>query len=323
MSGVFRTSPFVCPTCASPLREFQHRLVCDACSGMLIDLDDLATSIQELDGSTDAPVLADATPDRATCPRCEQPMQSCAVSIGSLNVGGRLLSCARDGVWVSRDAMVALFARVSRRGGFRGLGAVHHGGDAGGSAAGLSGSDTASFVANMPSVHSGMSAAIGSIASAFSAGAPATAGLAISSWRAPHVHTLLVSAYRDHHLACPACGDRALAYVGSRWACEACRGSFVEYAALAAMITEITFEPWDPPPMSGAPGERRCPICSEAMHVDAIEATAIERCGDHGVWFADHHLEEALQHASSAPHHAAGAPTHGIVGWLRRLFSAR
>jgi Zn-finger nucleic acid-binding protein len=226
------------------------------------------------------------------------------------------LHCANDGVWFPRDAMTAVFARVSRRGGFRGLGATSA--SSAGGMHGVSGSATFSVqaVGNMPSGHGGMSAAMAGIANAFGGGSPASSGLAISHWSAnrPRVHTLFVSAHKDRTLGCPACKlDAKLAYQGDRWVCATCAGSYIETAALAAMIEEMALKPWVVPPVSGKPGDRACPICATPMIVELLEGVTIDRCATHGVWFDDTELQAALVHASS--------PGSGGMGsWIKQLF---
>jgi hypothetical protein len=159
-----------------------------------------------------------------------------------------------------------------------------------------------------------MSAAMAGIANAFGRGGPASSALAISNWHdhRPRVHTLFVSAHKDRRLGCPACKETALSYQGHRWGCATCAGSFVENAALAAMIAEMSQQPWAAPAVSGAPGDRACPLCGAAMLVELLEAVTIDRCADHGVWFDDEELQAALHHA--------GAPPLGIGGWLKQLF---
>jgi hypothetical protein len=312
MSDVYRTSGFACPTCAnSSLREFQHRLVCDECSGMLIAADDLTASIHELDGSTDTLEFLGDHEAKQACPRCRHPMSACSIKLGSLKLAGTFIRCERDGIWFPRDAMTAVFARVSRRGGFRGLGTAAGGG--GGSGAGMRGTGAGPMVSNMPSGHGGMSGAMASIQGAFGGGAPASGGLAISNWqsRRPRVHTLFVSAHKDRRLGCPSCKETALDYQGDRWACATCAGSFVENAALEAMVMEMSQKPWDVPVISGAPGDRACPICAKPMLVEVLEAVTIDRCGPHGVWFDDTELQAALHHASEEP---------TVGGWLKQLF---
>jgi ribosomal protein S27AE len=311
MTDAYRTSAFLCPVCGTAaLREFHGRLVCDECLGMQLQADDFAESIREIDGSRDSFVIDDRGTAGA-CPQCKQPLATCDLTFGSMKLGGEgIMRCASHGLWIPRDVMMAAYARASRRGGFRGLGAT----GAATSRFGASNtSDAASVIANMPSAHSGMSSAMAGIASAFGAGGPASSGLAIGNWsqNRPRAHTLFVSAHKDLQLECPAC-DVSLAYHGDRWACGTCRGLFVENEAFVAMVREMALTAWELPAIVGTPGERACPICKTPMIVEVIEPVTIDRCDVHGVWFDDAELEQALYHVH--------APPRGIGAWLKRLF---
>lgn len=310
MTDAYRSSAYPCPVCANAsLREFHARLVCDECRGMQLATDDFVDSIREIDGSQDPLETRDTGASDKRCPQCSAMMTPCALSLGSLTVGD-LLRCATHGIWVSRDTMASAYARASRRGGFRGRGTT-------GSARSRIGagpsSDAGSFVANMPSAHSGMSGAMAGIANAFGGGASASSGLAISNWQkySPRAHTLFVSAHKDLALACPAC-RAPLAYQGDRWSCATCRGVFVENEALVAMIREMALAPWELPALTGKPGDRACPICTTPMNIEQLKGPTIDRCDVHGVWFDDAELEQTLHHAS--------APPSGIGAWLARLF---
>jgi Zn-finger nucleic acid-binding protein len=316
MSDVYRTSAFLCPICTNAaLREFHGRLVCDECQGMQLPAEDFADSIREIDGSKDALAITDQDARDKPCPQCSEAMQRCSLAVGSLGVAGdRVMRCASHGVWIPRDVMTAAYARASRRGGFRGMGST----GAAQSSYGMTGgtTDTASVIANMPSAHSGMSGAMASIANAFGAGGPATTGLAISHWHQhrPRAHTLFVSAHKELRLACPAC-QANLAYQGDRWACEKCRGIFVENEALVAMVREMALAPWDLPAVSGKPGDRACSICKTPMRTELLEGVTVDRCDVHGMWFDEHELEQALHHSSPPP--------PGLGAWLKRLFGLR
>ncbi len=160
-----------------------------------------------------------------------------------------------------------------------------------------------------------MSGPMAQIANAFGPGRPASAALSISHWKQqkPLVHTLYVSACTDRTLTCPACDRVPLEFRGDRWACTACRGVFVEAAALVAIITAMTHALWEPPPPSMTPGARACPLCAASMAVFVSEGVTLDRCTAHGFWFDDAELGTVL-HAAVTP-----APT-GIGGWLRRVF---
>ena len=316
MTDAYRSSAFPCPVCANAaLREFHGRLVCDECQGMQLPADDFAESIREIDGSQDPVAIHDRGAAGKPCPQCRQPMTTCALALGDLEIADeRTMRCASHGVWIPRDVMTAAYARASRRGGFKGLGAT--GGTSSRFGGGASASDVSSMITNMPSAHSGMSGAMAGIAGAFGGGAPASGGLAISHWQhhRPRAHTLFVSAHKDLALDCPACGS-PLGYQGDRWACASCHGLFVENEALVAMVREMALAPWDLPRIAGKPGERACPICETPMVVEQLEGVMIDRCDVHGVWFDEHELEQALHHAA--------APGHGLGAWLARLFGRR
>ncbi len=293
-SDVYRTSGFTCPSCPHPegtgspgsslanssLREFHDRFVCDECGGMLIGVADFTASIHEIDGSTAPLEFLDVTPSSQGCPKCARAMSTSRLTLGELETKVAVARCERDGLWMPRDVMSGIFASVSRR--------VHSGIGDGHGYGGVSGT-----------------------------GGVSAGGLTISRWRdkaKPRVHTLYVSAHRERRLGCPSCKESALEFEGDRWGCAACAGSFVENAALAAMVEEMSKQPWHVPVVSGAPGERACPLCASAMIVEVLEAVTVDRCAAHGVWFDESELADALQHASEPD------PGTSVGGWLKRLF---
>jgi hypothetical protein len=280
-----------CPHCAARVRAVGTRLVCDACAGMLIATAELAESLHDLDGATTELVVEDVQPDRARCPRCGNALESCRLRAGKHALAGRALRCPTDGVWIANDALVAEYARAGRRG--------RAGGRSFGGRAAAAQLDIAA--------KGGLSAALAGIGRAFAA--PRSA---ISTYHVPRIHTVFVSAYRGQPLACPACADRPLVCEGDRWVCGGCAGTFVEDAALVAMVSDIAHAPWTPPPATGAASTRACPVCKQAMVGERIGGVTIERCVAHGHWFDDDELAAALQHAADPPKSTAG--------WLRRLF---
>ncbi len=267
---------------------------------MLITDDDFAKSIHELDDGTEPIAVSDVQPANRGCPKCQTPLTTCTLAIGNLVLRGRFLRCATDGLWVPRPAMTATFARASRQA---------HGSHFGARA--LSRDPMVGMI--QPGGTGGAAGAMNSIRSAFGGGT-ATAGLAIGNWRSsrPRVHTLFVSAHKDRTLDCPACTGTQLQFLGDRWTCGKCAGSFVEDAALAAMVMEMSNQPWEVPNATGSPGARHCPLCESAMIVEKLEGVTIDRCAPHGVWFDDTELQSALGHAS--------APPSGLGSWVKHLF---
>jgi len=241
---------------------------------MLLTAEDLAKSINELDGREDVAVTSDAEPGGKRCPRCDGELELATVTVGKMRLYGRLFHCARDGVWVPQPVLAGAFALASRN-------------------------------AHAGSAHN--TRAYGGVSGG------TTSGLAISHWyeSRPRVHTLFVSAFKDRTLGCPACKDTRLEFRGDRWACNACGGCFVEDAALSAMVTQMTNQPWEVPAIKGGPGERACPVCKEPMLVEVLEAVTIDRCAGHGVYFDPDELQTALAHAAE-PHH--------VGSLLKRLF---
>lgn len=296
----YRDSALRCPHCGGGLRDHESRLVCDACDGMLLPLDDLATSIHEIDGG-DAPVeLRDRAPLAAACPRCGGNLETGTIAIGSAVLGTDLVCCPVDGVWMPRDTLVAAYANAGRR--------KHRlwqsfGTSADGSVA-LTGAPSGGRAG--PPAGVGMVAVIQADSNPF-----AHADLAISQWQRPRVHTVFVTAYRGRKLTCSTCGGAPLAFEGDRWVCATCHGSFVEDAALIAMVEEMSGTPWQLPAPEGAAGARTCPVCAAPMRTEAIEAVTIDRCHGHGVWFAPSALAGMLEHA---------AQPAKVGGWLHRLF---
>jgi Zn-finger nucleic acid-binding protein/ribosomal protein L37AE/L43A len=274
MDDAYRTSARACPSCGNTaLREFHDRLVCDECDGMLLTTDDLARSIHEIDGSSGSVAFEDEGPSKKPCPRCQGAMTSAEVLVGHLKVYGRSLHCVRDGVWISQGALAGLFAVASRLSHAHVSGRMYGG-----------------------------------------AGKPSSApGLAISHWgeSRPRAHTLFVSAYKDRTLGCPSCKDTKLSFEGDLWSCGACNGCFVEDAALSAMVSEMSGQPWQPQSAKGGAGDRVCPVCDKPMIVEVLEAVTIDRCEGHGVYFDPDELQTALAHAAEPQH---------VTSWVQRLF---
>jgi Zn-finger nucleic acid-binding protein len=133
-------------------------------------------------------------------------------------------------------------------------------------------------------------------------------GGAIRKWwekPRPMVHTPFTSTLAGKHLPCPLC-TKELVLRGRLWACDD-HGVFVEHAALAEMMSEMTHGTWNAPG-SGTPGKRACPACATAMTENLLDAVTVDSCAQHGVWFDPGELEASLEHAGEHP------------SWLRRLF---
>lgn len=296
MTDVYRAPGYACPRCAgagcsgAALRVYGERLVCDECHGMMLGAADFRRACEEDAGAPLTVAFVDAHDDAAlACPRCTRPLQASRVELGGDAYKTELWRCDGDGVWIDVDALVGLLAVVARkhgRAGHRGL----SDGSRTGPRIGPNGLPVTRY-------------------------AVASASLRISGWW-DHPHQRpprppAIDPYAGRTLRCPACGG-ALAFAGDRWGCATCHGVFVQAAALAELVSEMTGQPWELPASTGAPTERACPVCEAALRGEVIEGVTIDRCAEHGLWFDEAELGAVLEHA--------GEPARGLGAWLRRLF---
>ena len=288
MTDVYRTPALVCPACASPMREFANRLICDACSGMLIGLDDFRSACADMVGSDIDVELYDLEASEAeakpVCPKCQRELAVCKLRVGRKKMRGAFSTCARDGLWFGRDVLPSVFAVISRK-----------------------------------IVGPRFDAAGGHTRRTYqpSSGGSASDGLTIARWRnrpRKRAQTLNpINAYSDRTLRCPQCAERELVFMADRWGCENCRGTFVQAAALEALVSEMIDAPWAMPAMIGSGScARVCPVCVTPMTEDTLDGVTIDRCPEHGVWFDPNELEVVLVREGDRP--------TGIIAWLRRLF---
>jgi len=282
-----------CPDCHVPLRAYGARLVCDDCTGILIGLDDLRRAIAEMGAGELEPVVV-AREAAASCPTCTRPMDRFRLDIRD-----------HPNAFRGRYLRTLLFSTELVR-------------------AEAIGPDTT--FPGCP-IH-GLWFAQGLLAGVFArinhrlslgrggARVVAERGLRISQRKQkPRSIAPYASPFAGRTLPCPSCHD-PLRQHGDHWSCERCGGAFVETRALEAMIAEMTRAPYELPAPGGAPapaGDRRCPVCAEATAGETLEGRPVERCGEHGVWFADGDLSQALAHAAPVTR----------PNWLRRLFRRR
>jgi Zn-finger nucleic acid-binding protein/ribosomal protein S27AE len=300
VSDVYRVPGYACPRCrTAALRVYGERLVCDECHGMMLGGADFLRACEYeaaapltlafLDEHTESARGGEEHASLA-CPRCTRALQACTVELGGRAYKTAMLRCESDGVWIDVDKLVALLALIHRK----------HGG---GFFRGTSGPG-------------GPGLRMGPNGLPVRPLAPAAAGLRISEWR--HHHPVkrpkppAVDPYADRTLRCPACEDAKLAFAGDRWVCGTCSGAFVQNPALTALVQEMVNQPWELPAPTGAAGPRPCPVCTQPMLVETLEAVAIDRCEEHGLWFDQAELGALLEHA--------GEPSRGVGAWLRGLF---
>jgi Zn-finger nucleic acid-binding protein len=114
-------------------------------------------------------------------------------------------------------------------------------------------------------------------------------------------------AFRDEHLACPACGKAALSddhAIGiTRWECAACGGVWLDRAALAALVDKLELPIDELAGRAAGASSRGCPRCRAPMATLTVDAITLDTCADHGLWFDRAELEptiEALQREAEA-----------------------
>jgi Zn-finger nucleic acid-binding protein len=286
----YRTAGLRCPNCPEmPLREYQERLICDECQGMLIDDDDLAKACSDLVNKDIKLEFGAPVATTKICPTCERSLEQVEVTFAPVRAKAEVLRCDRDGLWFKGGLLAATFALLGRK--------VH----------GIIGYPQFQSVPRATGIESGSSVR-----------APATAGLRISEWHnrpRRRAKTLTpINAYGDQRLACPVCGTTELTFFGDRYACAQCTGTFVQNAAFEAMAMDIAKAFFQLPAPTGTVGPRGCPVCVEPMVVEQLEGVAIDRCSAHGIWFDANELTVALEHAS-------GQFEHGWRAWLKRVFA--
>jgi Zn-finger nucleic acid-binding protein len=273
------------------MREFHKRLVCDACEGMMLEVDDFESACADLIGEAKVelydrePAAPDKQGRKPTCPRCSGELATARMRVAGKKMKERYAVCDKDGIWFPRDFLPAVFSILTRR-----------------------------FVQS-----TSYDAAGGHTRRQYqgTSSHDASEGLTIARWRnrpRKRAQTLTpVNAYRDQDLLCPVCRTK-LVFMGDRYGCDGCRGLFVERAALEALVADMTDQPWSLPAATGAPGARPCPVCRELMTAEILDGESVDRCAPHGIWFDRPELEKVLVAEDAA------ARPGGIAGWFRRLF---
>ncbi len=120
MSDPYRSAPHPCPSCKTTLRDFHKRLVCDACDGMFLALDDLNEQIRQLTGVIPSLAFHDEAPGQRACPHCTGLMSTLRleVAIDTEHVKPKpvLDRCAQHGIWFDGEELAAVFQKVIGKG---------------------------------------------------------------------------------------------------------------------------------------------------------------------------------------------------------------
>jgi Zn-finger nucleic acid-binding protein len=107
-----------CPACSAALREFNGRLCCDACGGVMLPLADLTAAIADDVGAQ--PVLGFIDHGKWTrkCPRCGEIMHASRLTaaVGELHekLKPQLDRCLVHGVWFDNEELAKVLELVHK-----------------------------------------------------------------------------------------------------------------------------------------------------------------------------------------------------------------
>lgn len=120
MADPYRDPERPCPSCGKPLRAYHTRLVCDACNGIMVELDDLATAINDMTSLVPSFDWLDEKPGKRPCPQCRVMMTTCKLRVRLENSAEYpkpvLDHCATHGLWFDHDELAMVFEKVATKG---------------------------------------------------------------------------------------------------------------------------------------------------------------------------------------------------------------
>lgn len=124
--------------------------------------------------------------------------------------------------------------------------------------------------------------------------------------------------YRDKIRECPACTG-ILEFAGSVQSCPECKGTLVDKDVLESMVMAMTDDRAEGLRIETVERDviRACPSCKEAMTSVLFHGATVECCPQHGFWFDQAELQEALRHAGE---NKPDEPTLSIWQTLSRVF---
>ena len=118
--GPYRDPQHPCPACGRPLRAFLTRLVCDACNGMFLSLEDLAAAIHDMTSVVPAFHYKDEQSGRRSCPRCAAKLTTFKLRLTIENETfaprPQLDRCATHGIWFDNEELAKVFEKVASKG---------------------------------------------------------------------------------------------------------------------------------------------------------------------------------------------------------------
>jgi Zn-finger nucleic acid-binding protein len=132
MTDPFRSgSQLLCPACEGALREFRGRLVCDACDGIMLTVEDLVAGIHDMTSIAATFEWTHEKPGKRKCPHCGEAMTACHVIVHLENdlekPKPELDRCATHGVWFDREELAKVFEKVATKGYGGGVGRTFKG----------------------------------------------------------------------------------------------------------------------------------------------------------------------------------------------------
>ncbi len=127
MSEPYRDQHFACPACKAPMRVFHKRLVCDACYGVMLTLEDLATGVHDLTSILPTFAYRNEKPGKRACPHCAVLMTTCKLTLGLEEEVEKprpeLDRCVEHGIWFDGEELARVLEKVTGKG--HGPGTAH------------------------------------------------------------------------------------------------------------------------------------------------------------------------------------------------------
>lgn len=99
---------------------YQTRLVCDACNGIMVTLDDLASAVYDLTSLTPQFGWKSEQPGTRACPVCRTTMTACRLIVeidGAHEHPKPLLDrCTSHGLWFDHEELAMVLEKVATKG---------------------------------------------------------------------------------------------------------------------------------------------------------------------------------------------------------------
>lgn len=121
-------APLACPGCNAELREYEGKLCCDACGGIMMDMASLIAAIAEIvEAQTGTPTQLKFVDEKAgnrVCPRCKAPLTTAHVVVDLAKKHPKMRPtldhCASHGVWFDAGELTDVFEALQHAAAFPG-----------------------------------------------------------------------------------------------------------------------------------------------------------------------------------------------------------